>query len=50
VGTITTAPPMRPSAEASEEQLRLARAQGDALGRTLRHMTEPEHPTYRGWP
>lgn len=35
-------PPMRPSDEASEEQLRLARAQGDALARTLRHMTENE--------
>ena len=40
--TSDSKPPMRSSDEATDEQLRLARAQGDALANALRHMTEKE--------
>lgn len=35
-------PTARPSDEATEEQLRLAREQGETFGRAVRHMTEKE--------
>lgn len=35
-------PPMQPSDEAKEEQLRLAREQGDAYQQALEHMTQKE--------
>lgn len=40
--TEPTNPPMRKSDEADAEQLRLARAQGKALGDALEHMTKKE--------
>jgi hypothetical protein len=37
-----TKPPMQPSDEATQEQLRLAKLQGDAFARAVEHMTTKE--------
>ncbi|MBZ0292897.1 MAG: iron transporter [Anaerolineae bacterium] len=39
---VTHTPPMTPSDEATQEQLQMARDQGEVLGKALHHMTQKE--------